>query len=143
MKTGNSYFHNSVARELGEELPTERDIDKWAEKFGVFQADGKALVTKDENPLELALRGKATDDFEVMVSNDKMPAGVHAHFSISGRPLRGKAGALKGGVLVFRDITKLQHTEVALEKDDRRAEEPGPAHGDYSQQYQRRRVGRQ
>ena len=55
-------FHNSVARELGEELPMERDIDKWAEKFGVFQADGKALVTKDENPLELALRGKATDD---------------------------------------------------------------------------------
>lgn len=109
-------FHNSVARELGEELPMERDIDKWAEKFGVFQADGKALVTKDENPLELALSGKATDDFEVMVSNDKMPEGIHAHFSISGRPLRGKEGALKGGVLVFRDITKLQHTEVALER---------------------------
>ena len=109
-------FHNSVARELGEELPMERDIDKWAEKFGVFQADGKALVTKDENPLELALNGKATDGFEVMVINDKMPEGVHAHFSISGRPLRGKAGALKGGVLVFRDITKLQHTEVALER---------------------------
>ena len=109
-------FHNSVARELGEELPMERDIDKWAEKFGVFQADGKALVTKDENPLELALNGKATDGFEVMVSNDKMPEGAHAHFSISGRPLRGKEGALKGGVLVFRDITKLQHTEVALER---------------------------
>ena len=109
-------FHNSVARELGEELPMERDIDKWAEKFGVFQADGKALVTKDENPLELALNGKATDGFEVMVSNDKMPEGVHAHFSISGRPLRGKAGALKGGVLVFRDITRLQHTEVELER---------------------------
>ena len=28
----------------------------------------------------------------------------------------GKAGALKGGVLVFRDITKLQHTEVELER---------------------------
>ena len=109
-------FHNSVARELGEGLPTERDIDKWAEKFGVFRSDGKALVTKDENPLELALSGKVTDDFEVMVSNDKMPEGVHAHFSISGRPLRGKAGALKGGVLVFRDITRLQHTEVALER---------------------------
>ena len=109
-------FHNSVARELGEGLPMERDIDKWAEKFGVFQADGKALVTKDENPLELALSGKVTDGFEVMVSNDKMPEGVHAHFSISGRPLRGKEGALKGGVLVFRDITKLQHTEVELER---------------------------
>ena len=45
-----------------------------------------------------------------------MPEGVHAHISISGRPLRGKAGALTGGVLVFRDITRLQHTEVALER---------------------------
>ena len=109
-------FHNSVARRFGEDLPVEGDIDKWAENYGVFQPDGKTLVPKDENPLKLALSGKATDGFEVMVSNDKMPEGVHAHVSISGRPLRGKAGALKGGVLVFRDITRLQHTEVALER---------------------------
>ena len=109
-------FHNSVARRFGEDLPVEGDIDKWAENYGVFQPDGKTLVPKEESPLTLALNGKATDGFEVMVSNDKMPAGVHAHISISGRPLRGKAGALKGGVLVFRDITKLQHTEVELER---------------------------
>ncbi|MDE2706157.1 MAG: PAS domain S-box protein [Gemmatimonadota bacterium] len=109
-------FHNSVARRFGEGLPVEGDIDKWAENYGVFQPDGKTLVPKDENPLKLALSGKATDGFEVMVSNDKMPEGVHAHISISGRPLRGKAGALKGGVLVFRDITRLQHTEVELER---------------------------
>ena len=89
-------FHNSVARELREGLPMERDIDKWAEKFGIFRADGKALVTKEESPLELVLNGKATDDFEVMLSNKNMPEGVHAHFSISGRPLRGKAGTLRG-----------------------------------------------
>ena len=109
-------FHNSVARRFGEDLPVEGDIDKWAENYGVFQPDGKTLVTKDENPLKLALSGKATDGFEVVVHNEKMPEGVHAHVSISGRPLRGKAGALKGGVLVFRDITKLQHTEVELER---------------------------
>ena len=109
-------FHNSVARRFGEELPVEGDIDKWAENYGVFQPDGKTLVPKDENPLKMALSGKATDGFEVMVHNEKMPEGVHAHVSISGRPLRGKAGALKGGVLVFRDITRLQHTEVELER---------------------------
>ncbi|MYK39836.1 MAG: PAS domain S-box protein, partial [Gemmatimonadetes bacterium] len=109
-------FHNSVARGFGEGLPAEQDIDKWAEQYGVFRPDGKALVSKDESPLEQALNGKATDDFEVMVHNEEMPEGVHAHISISGRPLRGKAGALTGGVLVFRDITKLQHTEVALER---------------------------
>ena len=109
-------FHNSVARRFAEDLPVEGDIDKWAENYGIFQPDGKTLVPKDENPLKLALSGKATDDFEVMVHNNKMPEGVHAHVSISGRPLRGKAGALKGGVLVFRDITRLQHTEVELER---------------------------
>ena len=115
-ENGELVFHNSVARGFGEGLPAEQDIDKWAEKYGVFQPDGKALVSKDESPLTLALNGKATDDFEVMVHNEEMPEGVHAHISISGRPLRGKAGALKGGVLVFRDITKLQHTEVELER---------------------------
>ena len=105
-ENGELVFHNSVARGFGEGLPAEQDIDKWAEKYGVFQPDGKALVAKDESPLTLALNGKATDDFEVMVHNEEMPEGVHAHISISGRPLRGKAGALKGGVLVFRDITK-------------------------------------
>ena len=109
-------FHNSVARRFGEDLPVEGDIDKWAENYGVFQSHGKAFVSKEENPLTLALSGKATDDFEVMVHNKKMSEGVHAHVSISGRPLRGKAGALKGGVLVFRDITRLQHTEVELER---------------------------
>ena len=115
-ENGELVFHNSVARGFGEGLPAEQDIDKWAEKYGVFQPDGKALVSKDESPLTLALNGKATDDFEVMVHNEEMPEGVHAHVSISGRPLRGKAGALKGGVLVFRDITRLQHTEVELER---------------------------
>ncbi len=115
-ENGELVFHNSVARGFGEGLPAEQDIDKWAEKYGVFQPDGKALVAKDESPLTLALNGKATDDFEVMVHNEEMPEGVHAHISISGRPLRGKAGTLKGGVLVFRDITKLQHTEVELER---------------------------
>ena len=109
-------FHNSVARRFAEDLPVEGDIDKWAENYGIFQPDGKTLVPKDENPLKLALSGKATDDFEVMVHNNKMPEGVHVHVSISGRPLRGKAGALRGGVLVFRDITRLQHTEVELER---------------------------
>ena len=109
-------FHNSVAREFGEGLPMERDTDKWAEKYGVFQPDGKMLVAKDESPLTLALNGEATDNFEVMLHNEKMPEDVHVHVSISGRPLRGKAGALEGGVLVFRDITRLQHTEVELER---------------------------
>ena len=109
-------FHNSVARSFGEDLPAEGDIDKWAENYGIFQPDGKTLVPKEESPLTLALNGKAMDGFEVMVHNEKMPAGVHAHISISGRPLRGKAGALHGAVLVFRDITRLQHTEVELER---------------------------
>ena len=68
MKTGKLVFHNSVARGFGERVCRwSRDIDKWAEKYGVFQSHGKALVSKEESPLELALNGKATDDFEVMV----------------------------------------------------------------------------
>ena len=107
-------FNNSVAKRLGGDIPLDEDIDKWAEKYGVFQPDGKTLVTKDKSPLTLALSGKATDDVEVLVRNEKKPEGIHV--SVSGRPLRGKAGALKGGVLVCRDITMIKQTEAALER---------------------------
>ena len=107
-------FNDSIAQRLGGDIPLDEDIDKWAEKYGVFQPDGKTLVTKDKSPLTLALSGKATDDVEVLVRNEKKPEGVHV--SVSGRPLRGKAGALKGGVLVCRDITMIKRTEAALER---------------------------
>ena len=107
-------FNNSVAKRLGGDISLDEDIDKWAEKYGIFQPDGKTLVTKDKSPLTLALSGKATDDVEVLVRNEKKPEGIHV--SVSGRPLRGKAGALKGGVLVCRDITMIKQTEAALER---------------------------
>ena len=107
-------FQNSVAKRLAGDLPAEKDIDKWPEKYGVLRPDGQSLVSRDENPLELALDGKATDDVEVFVRNEARPEGFH--ISMSGRPLGGKAGALKGGVLVFRDITRLKEAEAELER---------------------------
>ena len=30
-------FNNSIAQRLGGDIPLDEDIDKWAEKYGVFQ----------------------------------------------------------------------------------------------------------
>ena len=97
-------FHNSVSKRLGGNLPEEQDIDKWAEQYGVYQPDGKNLVTKEKSPLTLALNGKATDDVELFVHNGTTPEGIHV--SMNGRPLRGKEGVLEGCVLVFRDVPR-------------------------------------
>ena len=107
-------FHNSVSKRLGGNLPVEQNIDKWAERYGVFQADGETLVSRDESPLGLALKGKATDDVELFVRNETKPDGIHVR--MNGRPLRGKAGVLKGCVLVFRDVTGLKQAEAELER---------------------------
>ena len=107
-------FHNSAARSLAGGLPLEKDIDKWTERYGVFQPDGNTPVRKEESPLTLALNGQATDDVEMLLRNEKMPEGLSLNFS--GRPLRAKEGAMNGAVLVFRDITRLKDAESRLER---------------------------
>ena len=107
-------FRSASARRIGGDQPVEEDIDKWAQEYGVFGPDGESRVAAEDNPLTRALAGEATDEVEIFVRNEQRPRGVH--IAMSGRPLRGKAGAPKGGVLVFRDVTRLKRSEEDLEQ---------------------------
>lgn len=105
-------FNNSSAQRIGGAYSLEKDIDKWAEKYGIFQSDGETPLNEDESPLALAVNGIATDGVEVFIRNEERPDGVHV--SVSGRPLLGKAGVFKGGVIVGRDVTRLKRAEAEL-----------------------------
>ena len=71
----------------------------------------------EDLPLAGALRGEPSDDVELFVRNENVPDGVHV--SASGRPLRDASGASRGGVVVFRDITRL--SRVRSENCDARS----------------------
>ncbi len=106
-------WNSSAERISGVHQPI-RDSDQWSAKYGVYYPDGKTLLTADGNPLARAIQGESTDDIELLVRNEQKPDGVSV--SVSGRPLKGKGDIVVGGVIVFRDVTKLKETEHRLQQ---------------------------
>ena len=117
-ENGVPLFNNLSAQWMDDDSPLDQDIYKWIEKYGIFKSDRKTFFTVEESPLMLALKGKATDDIELFIRNAQKPEGIYV--SLSGRPLRGREGILKGAVLVFRDITT--EKKLSIETEQMKAE---------------------
>jgi PAS domain S-box-containing protein len=86
----------------------------WSEKFGLFAPGTDRLYPADELPLVRAIRGEATDRVEILVRNPNVPDG--AHVSVSGAPMLDAAGLVRGGVVVFRDVSDRKKAEEHLQR---------------------------
>jgi PAS domain S-box-containing protein len=86
--------------------------DQWSDQYGSFLPDGVTLYPTSELPLVRAMRGENVDAAELFIRNTNVPDG--RLLSITGRPLRGEDGALKGGVVVLHDITLQKRAQKAL-----------------------------
>ena len=91
---------------------TDTTPEEWSDKYGIVSPNTGMPFPTDELPLVRAIRGKATDEFEMFIRNPKVPDG--AYISASGRPLKDESGVLRGGVVVFRDVTERKRAEEAL-----------------------------
>ncbi len=87
--------------------------DQWGSRYGLFLPDGVTPAPQSGLPLSRALRGESSNDVEMFVRNERLPGG--AYVSVNGRPLTDARGNLKGGVVVFRDVTRLRETERQLQ----------------------------
>lgn len=92
--------------------------DTWSKQYGAFRPDGVTAFPSNELPLVRAMRGENVDAVEVFIRNANVPDG--RLLSITGRPLRGEDGALKGGVVVLQDITLQKQTGEALRQSEER-----------------------
>ncbi len=97
---------------------TETDPAEWPATYGAFQIDGKTPFPAEELPLVQAIRGESPDDVEMFIRNPQVPEG--APISLSGRPIRDAEGQLRGGVVVFRDISQRKRAEAALKESEAR-----------------------
>ena len=111
---GKFTIFNSSARHIVGMGMMESSPDQWTHQYGIFQADKKTPAPTDQLPLVLAMQGKATDDLEIFIRNEKRPEG--AFISVNGRPLQGNAEGHAGGVITFRDVTTRKLAEAELEK---------------------------
>ncbi len=106
-------FNPAAERILGARSEGEKP-EEWVQRVGLFRPDGKTLFPVSELPLRRAIQGHSTDDVEVLIRNPNVPRGVLVHSS--GRPLRDERGAIRGGIVVFRDMTERREAVERLRK---------------------------
>lgn len=85
-----------------------------------FKPDETTEFEPHELPLTRAMQGEEVDDVQMFVRTEAKPDGFWA--SANARPLRDETGALRGGVVVFRDITERKQFEMELVRSRERFE---------------------
>ncbi len=120
---GGLLMSNSAAGRILEGLPATHS-SKWVARYGLCLADGTSACPAADFPLARALRGEEVDHAVLFASTARGLDG--AWLSMSARPMRDDAGAVKGGVLVITDITPHKVNEKMLiraRQDAERAKE--------------------
>jgi two-component system CheB/CheR fusion protein len=115
--TEGKFLHfNSAAEEIIGLGACDHPPYRWPEHYGVFLPDTTTMHGWEELPLVRAMRGEEVAESEVFVRNEQRPDG--AWCMAVAAPLRDEAGELRGGVVVFRDVTQQKHTAQALREGE-------------------------
>ena len=112
--TGKILTANMAATSIAGRGATDIPPSAWSETYGLFVPGTEELFPADELPLARAIRGETTGGVEVLVRNPHVPDGTYV--SVSGAPLRGGSGRVRGGVVVFRDITESKQAEEGMQR---------------------------
>ena len=84
---------------------TDRPQEEWAEIYGTYYPDRKTPMKTEDLPLIRAIfGGESTDEEDLFIRNQNRPEGVYIR--VSGRPLLDGVGGVRGGVIIFRDVTE-------------------------------------
>ena len=118
--SGEFQLFNSAAEKILGLGPISAGPESWAEQYGCFLADAKTPYPTQQLPLTRALRGEVVDSEELFIRNNQMPEGVW--LSITGQPLQDGSGSLRGGVVVFHDISERKRTEELLRDSNQQLE---------------------
>jgi PAS domain S-box-containing protein len=110
-EVGQAILANPAAKRMFGDR-TDVGSEDWARTYQRLRADGVTPFATDEMPIARALRGEAVDNLEILLR----PVGTSkgTHLIANGRPLRDATGALKGAVIVYRDVTEAKDTERQL-----------------------------
>jgi PAS domain S-box-containing protein len=93
---------------------------EWNTHYGVYLPDTITPLPNEQNPLARALHGEVSTA-EIFLRNPELEEG--AWVEISGSPLKGADGSLRGGVVAFRDITQRKIDEREIQNLNEELEE--------------------
>jgi len=113
-QNGRIQFANHVAASVSGTARPDVPPSAWSQQHGFFLPGTDQPFPPDELPLARAIRGETIDDVELQVRNPQVPDGIRV--SVRGGPMLNGRGSVRGGVVVFRDITKRKKAEERLER---------------------------
>lgn len=117
-KDGNFIYFNSVAENiLGIGLQNV-DQQEWATVYGTYYPDKFTPYPSDQLPLARAIKGEEVTHELIFIRNPRRPEGTFIEVSAS--PLRDANGALNGGTVIVRDISKIKEAEGAQKQSEER-----------------------
>ncbi|TAF51940.1 MAG: PAS domain S-box protein [Oscillatoriales cyanobacterium] len=111
---GNFVLFNPAAANMFGSGSTDTPPDEWAAKYGVFLPDTVTPYPTADIPLVRTLRGESVDDVDIFTRHAGKPEGLWV--KISGRPLKDETGALKGGVVVCRNVTQERASQQQMQQ---------------------------
>ena len=112
--SGKILVANSAATAISGVGGSDIHPSSWSEVYGLYVPGTEEHFPTDELPLARAIRGETTDGVELFVKNPQVPDGTFV--SVGGAPLLGGGGAVRGGVVVFRDISDRRRAEERLRR---------------------------
>ncbi len=110
---GKLVIWNPAAEKILGRGATDLPPEQWSEHYGVFLADMVTPLPTDQIPMVRALRGE-TSTTQLFVHSPALAEGVW--IEASGGPLKDKNGAVRGGVVAFRDITPKRTAERKIQQ---------------------------
>ncbi len=105
----NPLARNVTGRMPGDSVSVERNPGLVA---GFYEPDGVTPFSLGKLPLRNALHGLSTNNVEMMVINPTYPEGLY--LNLTGRPVRDRAGNIRGAVVTLSDITTLRRAQQRL-----------------------------
>ncbi|MFM9263938.1 PAS domain S-box protein [Tychonema sp. BBK16] len=111
---GNFVLFNPAAENIFGLGATDTLPSEWTAKYGLFLPDAVTPYPPAEIPLTRAIRGESVDDTEVFTRHAGAPEGLWV--KINGRPLKDETGAIKGGVVICRNVTEERASQQQMQQ---------------------------
>ncbi|MEG5138189.1 MULTISPECIES: PAS domain S-box protein [unclassified Microcoleus] len=113
-ENGNFVLFNPAAENIFGLGSTDTPPDEWSGKYGLFLPDGVTPYPTADIPLARAIRGESVREVELFTRHAAQPEGLW--IKISGSPLKDETGAIKGGVVVCRNVTQERASQQQMQE---------------------------